>query len=259
MIEFDAASLMTWLGNFMWPFMRVGGFLMASPVIGTQLVPKRVRLILAILITLIVAPLIPALPTMDLISIGSYIIMAQQLLIGIAMGFVLQALLQMFVVGGQLIAMKMGLGFASMVDPSNGVSVTVISQFHLMMATLLFLAMNGHLVMIEVMVESFSVLPIGEGFMSSNGLLALANWGGWMFAAAMLMALPAVTALLIINFAVAIVTRAAPQLNIFAIGFPFMLLIGLIIIFVSIGGYLPHFDQHTREAMKFMTTILILK
>lgn len=255
MIEFSTGEISSWLAGLLWPFFRIGGFFIAAPVIGTQLVPGRIRIILALLMTALIAPQLPVSSTIDPLSLSAFVITIEQLLIGIAMGFFLQILLQLFVLAGQMIAMQMGLGFASMVDPTNGVSVTVVSQFHLMLVTLLFLAMNGHLVMIDVLAQSFTALPVAGGFLSNNALWSLITAGGWMFASALLMALPAVTALLIINAALGVVTRAAPQLNIFAVGFPFMLLIGLCIIWVIVGGYLPQFEVFARYALEQMTLL----
>lgn len=256
MLELSSAAIGGWIGNLMWPFFRVGGFLLSAPIIGTQLVPARLRIVLAVLLTALIVPTLPPVPAIDLISLPSFILVAQQLLIGVALGLVLQVVLQLFVVAGQLIAMQMGLGFASMVDPTNGVSVTVLSQFHLMLVTMLFVTMNGHLAMIEVFAESFRLLPVGAGFLSSNALWSLASWGAWMFSSALLMALPAVASLLIINFSMGVVTRAAPQLNIFAIGFPFMLIVGLCIIWATMGGYIPLFDRYTREALDMMSILV---
>ncbi len=249
MLEIDASIIGGWLGSMMWPFFRIGGFLLAAPILGTQLVPARIRISLALLFTLAVRPVLPPMPEIDPLSLASVVMIFQQVLIGIALGFSLQLLLQLFVVAGQVIAMQMGLGFAQMVDPTNGVSVTVVSQFHLMLVYLLFLAMNGHLAMIEVFLESFHTLPIGTGFFSNAALWKLAGWAAWMFSSAIVMALPALTSLLIINFSLGVVTRAAPQLNIFAVGFPFMLVIGLGIIWSTLGGYLPLFDRFTRQAL----------
>lgn len=250
MIELSTATISAWLAGLLWPLFRITGFLLAVPIIGTQLVPGRVRLALGVLLTMLVAPQLPPMPVADLVSLPSLIITGEQVLIGVAMGFSLQILLQVFVLAGQMIAMQMGLGFASMIDPTNGVSVTVVSQFHLMLVTLLFLSMNGHLAMLDVMIESFSALPVGDGFLTTNSLWQLTTRASWMFASALLMALPAVTALLIINASLGVVTRAAPQLNIFAVGFPFMLIIGLCIIWASMGGYLPQFELFTNNALE---------
>lgn len=255
MLEIDGAILGGWIGSLIWPLFRVGGLLMVAPIFGTQLVPARVRLVLAVVIAMLLAPNLPPVPQIDLISVPAFVLVAQQILIGVGMGFVLVVLLQTFVAAGQIIAMHMGLGFASMVDPTNGVSVTVLSQFHLMMMTLLFLVMNGHLVMIEVLADSFYALPVGAGFLSGNALWGISELGTWMFGSALLIALPVVASMLIINFSLGVITKAAPQLNIFAVGFPFMLVVGLCIIWVTMNNYLPQFDRYAREGLDFMATL----
>ena len=254
--EIDTALIGGWINAAMLPFFRISAMLLAAPLFGTQLVSARIRIVLALLITMVLVPNLPPVPAIDAVSLPAFTLVVQQVLIGVAMGLAMQVLLQVFVVAGQLIAMQMGLGFASMVDPANGVTVTVLSQFHLMMVTLLFVSMNGHLAMIEVLAESFYSLPIGGEFLSSNRIWELAGRGAWMFASALLISLPAVTSLLVINFALGVVTRAAPQLNIFAIGFPFMLIVGLCVIWLTVGGYLPLFDRFTREALDLMAFLV---
>lgn len=255
MLQIDAAVIGGWIGSLMWPFFRIAGLLMVAPIFGTQLVPARVRIILSFVTAMLLAPHLPPVPQIDLISIPAFVLIAQQILIGAAMGFVLVVLLQIFVAAGQIIAMHMGLGFASMVDPANGVSVTVLSQFHLMMMTLLFLVMNGHLVMIEVIAASFYTMPIGTGFLSGNALWVVADLGTWLFGSALLISLPVVASMLVINISLGVITKAAPQLNIFAIGFPFMLVVGLCIVWVTMNNYLPQFDHYAREGLDMMATL----
>jgi len=251
MLQFDVAALQHWLNQFLWPLLRVSGFFIAAPIFGTQIVPPRIRLLLSLLLTMTIAPTLQGLPTPDFLSPQAVVLVAQQVLIGIALAFFLQVLLHTFVMAGQMIALTMGLGFASLNDPVNGVSVTVISQFYLMLASLLFLGMNGHLVMIEVLVESFRALPVGME-VGAGRLHMLLGWGSWMFGAALLMSLPAVTALLIINCSLGVVTRAAPQLNIFAIGFPLMLALGLLIMWANMASVLPQFERYSGEALAVM-------
>jgi flagellar biosynthetic protein FliR len=142
---------------------------------------------------------------------------------------------QTFVLAGQMIAMQMGLGFASMMDPTNGVNVAVVSSFYLMFVTMLFIALDGHLTMLEVLVESFRSLPISLDFnFASTPLLAIISSISWIFSSAMIIALPALTALLITNVAFGIMTRAAPQLNIFALGFPVSLLLGVFLMWLTL-------------------------
>lgn len=251
MLELDIAALQHWLRQFMWPLMRVSAFFMVAPILGTALVSPRVRVVLSLLLVLVLAPNLPPMPQVDFLSPAAVVIAAQQLLIGVGLALFLQMLMQAFTMFGQIVAMQMGLGFASMNDPVNGVAVTAVAQVYLLMVTLLFLAINGHLVMIEVLAESFRTLPVGADI-GALRLQSLTGWGSWMFAAAMLMALPAVTALLVVNSTLGVITRAAPQLNIFAIGFPMMLLLGMVILGVSVADVLPHFERYADEVLQQM-------
>ena len=141
-------------------------------------------------------------------------------------------------VAGQIIAVQMGMAFASMVDPANGVNVTVVSQFMTMLVSILFLLMNGHLVVLEVMTESFTTLPIGSALMV-NHFWDMAGRMSWVLGAGLLLVLPAITALLVVNIAFGVMTRAAPQLNIFSIGFPLTLVLGLAIFWVTLADIFP--------------------
>ena len=239
---------MEMLSAFIWPFFRIGGFFLVVPVFGTRLVSPNVRIGLVSLIAIIVMRTLPPMPVVDLLSLGTYLMVAEQLLIGISMAFLITVLFQVFILAGQMIAMQMGLGFASMIDPGNGISVAIVSQFYLMLTTLVFLGMNGHLVAIEVLVESFSVLPVTAHW-NFNGLFELASMGTWLFASALFVALPAVTAILTINFAFGIMTRAAPQLNIFSLGFPFTMLMGLLIMWMGLSGFLPQYQSLVSDCL----------
>jgi len=249
MLLLEVADLERWLAQHAWVFVRVGAFVMAAPVLGTQVVPARIRLILALLATLAIAPGTAALPVE--LSAATVVLVLQQLLVGLALAFFLQVLIHLFVMAGQMMAMQMGLGFASMMDPANGINVTVLSQFFLLLATLLFLALDGHLAMLAVLAESLHVLPVEAG-LPTGSLYQLAVWGSWLFGGALLMALPVVTSLLIINCCLGVVTRAAPQLNIFVIGFPLMMVVGLFIVWASLQGVLPRFETFTGEALSAM-------
>ena len=250
--DLSADMLGQWVGQHLWPLFRIASFMMVIPFIGTQLVPMRVRLGLALLITILVVPMLDNVPRVEALSADAVVITLQQILIGVGMGFALTALFQLFVVAGQMIAMQMGLGFASMVDPANGITVPVLAQLYSITVTLLYLAMNGHLVAFEVFLESFRTLPIGLEGLGQEGVWALAHRISWIFVSAMLLALPAVTAVLIVNIAFGVMTRAAPQMNIFALGFPIGLLFGLFSIWVLQANFLPHFQQYTEETFEFM-------
>lgn len=258
---FTDAQIGTWVAQWLWPLFRIASFFMVIPVIGTQLVPMRVRAGLAVLVTLFVAPLIGPVPQIEALSITAAIITIQQILIGTLLGFMFVMMMQLFVVAGQLIAMQMGLGFASMVDPSNGVNVPVLSQIFVIAVTLMFLAMNGHLVMIEVVIESFRAWPISDSIIGAGGVPPEILWDmimrvNWMFASALLLALPAITSVLIVNLSFGIMTRAAPQMNVFSLGFPIGMLFGLFIIWVSVAGLLPQFEVISRETFIYLRDVM---
>lgn len=243
MFEISIAEIEQWIAAFLWPLFRIASFFMAVPLLGSQLINARIRLMLALAVTMVVAPLLPAMPDFDGLSVNSYLIIGQQIIIGAMMGFLFQVFYQIFVLGGQMIAMQMGLGFASMTDPANGISVVMLGQFYLTLIMMIFVALNGHLIMIEVVVRSFDVVPVTLDALDRNSYWKVVMAGTWMFSAAFLMAVPAVTALLVVNMAFGIMSRAAPQLNILAIGFPFTMVLGLFINWVNLGGFL---DQYMR-------------
>ena len=254
-IELGAEAIGQWVGSFLWPLFRIGSFLMVIPIFGTQLVTARIRIGLAVAMTVMVMPLIGDVPAVDGLSPQVAVITIQQVLIGSAMGFAVFMLFQVFVVMGQMIAMQMGLGFASMVDPANGVNVPVLSQFYLNGITLLFLAMNGHLVIFDVLIESFNTIPIAAEGMASESYRELAYRMTWLFASAMVMALPAMAAVLIVYLSFGVMTRAAPQMNIFAIGFPIALLFGLFANWVLVSDLAPHFQELSRETFRFLRAL----
>ena len=248
MIELSSAELSRWVASYLWVLFRIASLLMTMPVLGTQLLPVRVRLYFALALTLLIAPQVGEVPLLDALSLSTWLVIGEQILIGAAMGFSLQLLFQVHVLAGQIIAMQMGLGFASMNDPSTGISVAVVAQVFTMLVTLLFLAMNGHLVVLEVLAESFTTLPIGES-LGRMDFQALVLRFSWVMAAAILIGMPAITALLIVNISFGVMMRAAPQLNIFSIGFPLTLVFGLFIMWVMMGNVLGQYQELASDAL----------
>jgi len=253
MIAVTSIELNGWVGSLMWPFMRIGAMLMAAPVFGARLVPVRVRLALALTLAWILSPVVyPDAMVIDPLTAEGLMVGVQQVLIGLAMGFTLQMVFSAVVIAAQSIAMGMGLGFATAVDPQNGVQVPVVAQYYLTLATLIFLAMDGHLLLIRVLVDSFQSLPVSLEGLSHDGLWALVNWGGRMFAGAVLIALTAMTSLLIINMAFGVMSRAAPQLNIFGVGFPVMMGAGFIVIMLGLTGLSPQVAELMQDAFELI-------
>jgi len=250
MIDINAAEASAFVASLLWPFMRISAMLMAIPIIGTRLVSVRIRVALAMLIAFIVMPIIPDVPALDPLSVEGLIVSVQQVLIGLTMGFILQLVMAALTIAGEGIAMTMGLGFASMVDPANGVNVPVLSQFFLIMGTLLFLALGGHLMIIQLVVSSFQSLPIGgEGF-TRDSLWTVIVFSSQMFIGAVWIALPALVSILVITLAMGIMTRAAPQLNIFSVGFPVTMLMGFVIIMLLLPSILPRFNELLLSGMR---------
>lgn len=251
MFELSGTQIGGWINSFLLPLFRIGSMLMVMPIVGTQLVPRRIRLYFAVAFTVAIAPVLPEMPQVDALSVQAILLIAEQIIIGVLLGLVLQMMFHIFVFAGQLISMQMGLGFASLMDPATGVSVPLLGQFLLMLVTLLFLAINGHLVAFEIMAESFVTLPVGQA-LDIGHYTVFAGRLSWVIGAALLLALPAVSSLLVINIAFGVMTRAAPQLNIFTIGFPLTLIMGMIIFWVSTAEILTHFQTITSEALFLM-------
>lgn len=251
MIELAGSDIGRWVMGYLWVLFRVGAVFMTMPVIGTQLVPMRIRLYLALAVTALIAPQITDVPSLDALALSTWVVIAEQILIGAAMGFLLQLLFQIHVIAGQIVAMQMGLGFASMNDPAMGISVAVVAQIFTMLVTLLFLALNGHLIVIEVLVESFTTLPLGQTLQAADFQTLVLRFS-WVMAAALLIGLPAITALLIVNLSFGVMMRAAPQLNIFSIGFPLTLVFGLFILWVLLGSAAAQYQVLAGEVLIWM-------
>jgi len=231
-----------------WPFVRISAMLMIAPVYGASSFPVRIRVVLAVLVTAALYPVLDPVKGVDPVSLQGFIILGHQVVIGAAMGFFLQMAFQLLVIAGEAIAMTMGLGFARMMDPQNGVQVPVVAQYFIIIATLLFLTMNGHLLLLQMVIKSFDILPVSEYGMTRDGLWQVVSWGSQMFIGAVLVAIPAVTALLMVNIAMGVITRAAPQLNIFAVGFPLMLLLGFVLLVLTLPSVLPQFANQVSYA-----------
>lgn len=243
-----------WLVRALLVLGRVGGFLAAVPVIGTRMVPMRVRAGLAVLLAWLLLPAAAGRPVAG--TTGEILVgLGGEVALGLAMGFVLQLVFAALVFGGQALGLSMGLGFASMVDPQNGVQVPVLSQFYVITAILLFFAMSGHLLLVELLAESFRALPPGSGLLSPAGLERLLAWGGRLFAHGLLVTLPAVTAILVANLAFGVITRAAPQLNIFAVGFPVTMLLGFAVLMVTLPQLLPRFGALLLDAAELVRSL----
>ncbi len=244
-------SIIQWL----WPLMRISGVMLVAPIIGSAYVPIRIRAVLAILLTIVVMPHVEAVPDVDLLSPMFFLVLAKEIVIGFAIGFILRLVIDAAVVAGQVLAISMGLHFATVVDPQQGGTPT-LSQFYVIVASLLIIASNAHIGLIELIAVSFETLPIVGSEFSADSAWLVAGLAGNMFVAGLQIALPAVAAILIINVAFGVVSRAAPTLNLFAVGFPITMIVGFIVTLIGFRSILPIWLATANEAFAAVLQIV---
>jgi len=253
-IALTTGQLEAYVAQGFFPFARIGACLMVAPMFGARFVPVRMRVLLAVALTALVAPLTPSTGIAPFSPQG-FVVVAQQLLIGAALGFAMQVVFDALGLAGQLLANSMGLSFAFNVDPLRGSSTAALGQLYIILATLTFLALGGHLALLEVLVQGFTTMPIGAEGLGREGLWNLVLWGGQLFAGAIAIALPGVTALLIVNLAFGVVSRAAPSLNLFAVGFPISLVVGLLVVLAGIGPLQEGVAQLIAQGFEFIRAL----
>lgn len=234
MISFTSAELNTWVASFLWPLTRILGLISVAPLFGNVSVPARVKIGLGTMLAIIIAPTVPALPATDPMSLTGLLILLQQFVIGVSMGLAMRIAFAGVEMAGTITGMTMGLGFATFYDPQSRGQSSVISQFLALLMMMIYLATDLHLVLLSTLAESFVSLPISSAAINGNGFQQIGNWGGRIFSAGVQLSLPIVAALLITNMALGVLTRAAPQLNIFGIGFPITIGVGFLMIALAL-------------------------
>ena len=239
MISFTSAELNAWIAAFFYPLARILALLAAAPPFNNAGLTTRVRLVLGLAIALAISPALPPMPAIEPASGLGLLILAQQMIIGLAMGFALRLVFSAIDLAGMMISTQMGLGFATAYDPQTTSQTPVVSELIGMLALLMFLAINGHLMVISTLVQSFTFLPVKLLAISEASWLNIANAGGIVFSSGVMLALPAVTALLITNVALGVLGRVAPQLNLIVIGFPITITLGFAALYVSLPYLTP--------------------
>jgi flagellar biosynthetic protein FliR len=235
-LTLNAADISVWVGRLWWPVLRIGGFALSAPAFSEATIPSLVKIFLSVTLAFLMAPLVHVPAALSIFSAAGMLAAVQEVLIGVAIGMVVQLAFEALNFAGQSISLTMGLGFATLVDPQRGANTTALGQLFMIFGTLLYLAINGHLVLIGALAQSFGSLPVGGGSVGGNFLLSVVMWGGRVFQSGLLIALPAVIALVIVNLALGVVTRAAPQLNLFGIGFTITLMCGFFVLTVGLDG-----------------------
>lgn len=252
-LSFDLGPAIT---SFMLVVTRVGAMLTATPVFRSTGIPMRVRLVLTLVVSALAMLALPAGFQPPPLGASLLPVMLWELAMGLAMGFCIQLVFAALAVAGESVAVGMGLGFATIVDPQNGNSVPSMSQQFVLLGTLMFVAMNGHLLMLDMLYNSFTLLPPGSQPFVTHPGEAVLNWAMTMYGNALLLALPVIVSMLLTNLAFGIITRAAPQLNIFAVGFPLMLMIGLAVVLINMSSLLAGTSELLQSAFGVIDGLL---
>lgn len=255
MINFTSAQLSVWIASFIWPLTRILGLLATAPPFGSPSVPMLVKILLGVMISLVIAPDVPVPPALDPISMTGLMILAQQFLIGSVMGFAIRLAFTATEMAGDLTSHTMGLGFAVFFDPQSQGRTSVLSQLFSLLGTLVFLSINGHLILIAVMADSFHTLPITAAPVTTEGFHYVVLAGTRIFSIGLQLALPMLVALLITNIALGILTRAAPQLNLFGIGFPITIVVGFLFISLNLPYMLTPMQHLLSEAIELVRVL----
>lgn len=254
MISVSSELLQTWIIALLWPLTRILAVIAVAPIFSHSTIPNQVKLGFGIMLTLIIVPTLPPLPQFEIFSLQGLLILIQQMIIGVAIGFSMRLVFAAVDLAGQLIGMTMGLGFASFFDPQTQGQSTALNQFLVLLTMLIFLSLDGHLIVVMAAANSFVSMPIA---VAGGGIdaMKIALWGETIFSAGLLLALPAVAALLITNMALGILTRTAPQLNLFGIGFPITLSIGFVVLALALPGMLKPIENFIEQGAENMNQV----
>lgn len=252
MIEITSAQLDAWIAAFFFPLARTLSLIATAPPFSNAALPMRIKLMLGIAISLALVPALPPMPAVSPASGAGLMLLAQQMVIGSAMGFAMRLAVAAIDYAGEVTGLQMGLGFATFYDPQSTSQTPVLSNFLSLLGLLVLFSINGHLMILVTLGESFSVLPVGGTTLAAGSWSNLANAGGLIFSTGLMLSLPVITALLITNVALGVLTRAAPQLNIFAVGFPLTLIGGFLLLILSmsyLAGPLTQLFEHGLRSM----------
>ncbi|MEI7377056.1 flagellar biosynthetic protein FliR [Dickeya chrysanthemi] len=255
MVTLSSIDMIGWFNQFFWPLVRILALISTAPIFSERAITRRVKLGLGVLITIAIMPAIPH-TSIPIFSAAGIWMLFQQVVIGAMLGFTMQLAFTAIRLAGEIIGLQMGLSFATFFDPSGGPNMPVIARFMNLLALLLFLTMNGHLWLISLLADSFHTIPIGAGPVSGNVFMSLAEAGGRIFSNGLMLALPLITLLLTINMALGLLSRLAPQLTIFAIGFPITLFTGIITVGFLIFLISPYAEKLFGETYDLLADLL---
>jgi flagellar biosynthetic protein FliR len=253
MLTFSSAQLMGWAGMYLWPFLRVLALFMAAPMFSHRSVPMRVKIGLGVAIAVAIAPVLPVQQQVSLDSAQTLPLVIQQVMIGLALGFMVRLAIAGIELAGELIGLQMGLSFAGFFDPQSQHGGNAVGSWLGVIATLIFLGINGHLLLIQTLGESFRAFPVGDSIFSIGDVKSLVAAGAEVFRLGLQLALPFIAVLLIVNLTLGVMVRVAPQLNLMSVGMPATITVG----FASLFLLLPYLEQPLTQALERSLTGLI--
>jgi flagellar biosynthetic protein FliR len=247
MISFTSEQLAAWYGAVFWPLVRVLALFSVAPLLSHRAVPARLKVALAVAITAVLVPTVPTPPITDALSGAGLALLVNNILIGVMLGFAVRLIFAALELAGELIGLQMGLSFAGFFNPASGMAQNAVGSFMSLLALLMFIAIDGHLMLLHALGESFRLFPLvgGSGELPL-GMDELVRLGGGMFSIALSLALPFLAVMLLTNVVLGVLARVAPQLNVFAIGFPLTILVGLSTLMLL----LPYIEAPLRSALQ---------
>ncbi|CAM4368487.1 MAG: flagellar biosynthetic protein FliR [Comamonas sp.] len=228
MISISEAQLVAWLSPVLWPFVRVLALFSVAPVFSQRAIPLRLKVGLALLVAICAQPVLGVQPVISINSAQALGTVVQQVVIGLSVGFAVRLVMAAVEVAGEVIGLQMGLNFASFFDPTSNAQLSAVARFMVQIATLLFIVINGHLLVLMAVLKSFEAFPVDGNFLQAIAQMRLHEMGSAVFASAFWIALPMIAMLLFVNLVLGIISRVAPQMNIYAVGFPVTLTVGLL-------------------------------
>jgi len=233
------------------PFFRITSFLLTCPILGSTHIPKKVKIILALIITIILTPQFLNIYQNEFNIIKLISLIMQEIIIGLILGFSVQMFMAIFNIAGQLAATQMGLGFAASLDPNNGASSALIGQLFTICATLVFLKLDLHLLLLEIISSSFISIP-NLNSLYWQILIKLS----WILSSGLLLSLPIITILIMLNLLFGVISKAASNLNIFALGFSLTLIIGLLVLYLTFNSFITGYYKIANEILSFLNSLI---
>lgn len=250
------APLIGLLLQFLFAMLRIGAFLIASPLFGSRFVPLPIRIVFSVALAVAVMSVAQVPPVEELTNSIAVAIALTEIAIGLSAGLVLTILFGAAALAGDRIASTAGLGFAAQMDPNAGGQTPVVSQIFTLFLLAIFLSLDGHLLVLRLVIDSYATLPIGGAIQSGAMLTAGLEAATQMFTFGMILMLPVVTVLLIVNVVIGVITRSAPQMNIFSFGFPLTMMTAIALLYLGAPALADGFETLTTAMVDAVATLL---